>query len=131
MKPLCALVGSLALSAALSAQQMTFAVDRALYPQLGNEVLIPANLDSDGRTREWVQTRVTAQGTEFRGLALRDTLCVGRWFEPFKAVQAVPGDTLLLGFLSTTGPSGLSRFVAFGTRGYYEVAIGYGCEGTP
>ena len=131
MKPLCALL-VLLVSASAGAQTVSLVVDRALFPQLGNDVLVPANLDDQIVTREWIQSRISPSGVmELRGVALRSSLCLGSWFNPFSQVAPLPGDLLLFGFMSTAGPNGVMRYIVFGTRGYYEIAIGYGCGGAP
>ncbi|MGE0363056.1 MAG: hypothetical protein AB7R67_20250 [Vicinamibacterales bacterium] len=112
---------------AAGAQTLDLVADRAA---LGVDAPMPANLDGQATTREWVQSRYSPTDGQYevRGLALRASgLCVGTWFRPFDvaAAQLLPGDMLLVGVLAESGDR--HRFIAYGVIGYYEVSIGYGC----
>jgi len=109
------------------AQTLDLSADRAA---LGIDAPVPANLDGDRSTREWVQSRYNPSDGQYeiRGLALRAVgLCIAPWFKPFDvaAAQLIAGDVLIVGMVAESGDR--HRFLAYGTIGYYEVSIGYGC----
>ncbi len=113
-----------------SAQTLSFVIDRTLYPQLGSETPIPADLDGNATTREWVQTHYNDEegAFEVRGVAARGAmLCTGTWFRPFEiaAAHSVPWDMLVFGAISPAGSR--YRYIVIGLRGYYEIDISYGC----
>lgn len=116
-----------------AAQSVDVAFDRAGVPEVefGTAVPMPSDLDGNPLTREWYQITTDEVGrTLLRGLAVRASgLCVGEYFEPFARVadQMVPGDILIFGFVFGPTAGGQWRFIVVGTRGYYEVGIGYGC----
>lgn len=112
-----------------AAQTLVMRGDRVAYPELGSEVPQKLNLDGDDTTTEFVQQRFLRDAFEVRGLALRDgRLCLGPWFRPFDVAAAhlVPGDGLLFGMIWITG--GIERYTVVGWRGYYDIAISYGCD---
>lgn len=113
-------------------QVPSLVVDRAALPDLGTvNVPLPANLDGDAVTREWVQSQYAQDGHfEIRGIALRaGALCTGGWVRPFQVALAhlVPGDMLLVGMVLGPLDAGRDGYVVVGVRGYYEIPIPYGC----
>jgi hypothetical protein len=131
MKALQSWIVALALlPAPVVAQTLDVVADKRAL-SLGTEYLWPADLDGNKDTREWVQYRLSWEGPlELRGVAFRaGALCVGQWFEPWAVVAAatLPGDLYQSGDVRLAS-DGRVKFVAQGHRGYYEVAIGYGCQ---
>lgn len=121
----------LLLAAPAAAQTPSLVVDRAALPDLGAvNVPIPANLDGDGLTREWVQSQYAPDGQfEIRGIALRNgVLTYGAWIRPFAVAAAhlVPGDLLLVGMVFGPLDGNRDGFVVIGVRGYYEIPIPFG-----
>lgn len=122
-------LAGLLVATSAQAQVVELAFDRTpLAPLLGSGgALIPTELDGNPATREWLQHRTNPQGRlEVHGVQFADgVVTVGAWFDPFTVVVPVPGDSLALAYMSTTGADGICRYIVMGTRGYYEIRVSY------